>query len=79
MTIPPLYRPGFAVVGPNGDRDNVQRLMAVLAATLPPTRRPLAVIQHHPSCPRAPNGPADDACTCDTVDVTVHAVQVGAS
>ena len=78
-SVPPLRIPGFAITGPTGERDNVQRLSTVLSAVLPPGTLAVVDVAHDAGCPCEPGNRPFTACTCTTVDVTVRAVDVRAS
>ncbi|MEQ1856403.1 MAG: hypothetical protein ABL963_08030 [Longimicrobiales bacterium] len=66
-TVPPLHLLHFPTVGPTGERDNLERLVALQRALLPPWRLLVVEVAHDRRCPD-PHGP----CTCDTVDVTLR-------
>ena len=77
--VPPLRIPGFTVMGPTGERDNVQRLSTVVSAVLPPGKVAIVDVAHDAGCPCAAGNRPFAACTCTAVDVTVRAVDVRAS
>lgn len=78
-TVPPLRIPDFAITGPTGERDNVQRLSTALSAVLPPGTVAVVDIAHDAGCPCTAGNRPFVACTCTAVDVTVRAVDVRAS
>lgn len=75
----PLHLPGFAMTGPTGQRDNVDCLSATLGALLPPGRALVLDVAHDDDCPCRNGGGPLPACTCSTVDLTLHAVNPRAS
>ena len=72
--IGPLRLPEFPTVGPAGERDNVERLAAMLASLMPRGTVFEVEVQHGKSCPCARGDRPMFRCTCTNVDVTVHPV-----
>jgi hypothetical protein len=62
------------MAGPDGRRDNLDRVRSVLSATMPEGCVLVMGVAHDDGCPcvegRAPLG----RCTCETVDITLEAV-----
>jgi hypothetical protein len=71
----PLDLSGLPTRGPTGERDNLERLLLVLGATMP--RQLVAVMQvrHNDGCPCAADDRPMGDCICETVDVTIEAVR----
>ncbi len=70
----PLRVPGIPMRGLSGERDNLQRLLAVLTALIPPRLVAVAHVHHDDGCPCADgNRPMPD-CTCETVGVVLEAI-----
>ncbi len=78
-SVPPLRIPGLSMMGPNGERDNVQRLSTALSAVLPPGKVAIVDVAHDAGCPCTAGNRPFVACTCTAVDVTVRAINVSAS
>lgn len=73
----PLHLKGVPMRGPDGKRDNLDRILAVLNAVMPPSLVAFAHVQHDDGCPclegEQPLSAIID-CTCETVDLKLEAI-----
>lgn len=72
--MPEFGIPGFKVVGPTGKRDNIERLVRALNDSMPPGKVTVCTISHDDGCPCEDGSRPYTACTCETVDINLSAV-----
>ena len=66
-----LTLPAVPVQGPDGRRDNLERVRVVVGAMLPAGTELVLGVGHNEPCPCGPRAVSLDLCTCDTVDLTL--------
>jgi hypothetical protein len=59
----------ISMIGPDGKRDNVERLMAVLSVLSEPGAIMDICIYHDSGCPCEKSGKPISFCTCDEVEL----------